>query len=101
MTLFSYEGATYTLVEDPLVPEVAMVERAAKMGWSDLTESEQTHALFFIGARRGGWVGTWPEFCESANPADFDVLGDDEADPTSPAQTPDLGGTTDAGTTGP
>jgi hypothetical protein len=82
---FTFDGATYTMVDRPLFPEIDWVERASGTAIEDLTSSAQTRALMLISVRRAQLLLTWEDF-ETLSPRDFqmvkpDPLVEEPADP--------------------
>lgn len=86
MARFRYEGTVYDLVTEPLVPEIAMAERAAKMGANEFTFMERAQMQVWISLRRAGVMLTWAEIL-AIPPGRFEEIDDEsgESDPTSPA----------------
>ena len=84
MARFRYEGTEYELVAEPLVPEIAMAERAAKMGVNEFTFMERAQMQVWISLRRAGVMLTWAE-CMQIPPGRFEEIEDSESDPTSAA----------------
>lgn len=78
----------FELVEKPLVPELAMIERAAGCAITDLTPVEQLTASTLISLRRAGVALTWEDIL-AIPPVDFEVIEDQadeqgEVDPQAP-----------------
>jgi hypothetical protein len=80
---FTYQGATYELIERPTFGEFAWLERQAGVPLEDMTSMERTAAIALLSLRRCQVILTWQDFQE-LSPVDFDYV-DDEAMPDPPA----------------
>ena len=81
MAQFKWDERLFTLVENPLWPEIEWVESQVRKDFNALTGSQQTRALILISLRRGTVMLKWTDL-DSTGPGDFEFIEDDE-DPTA------------------